>query len=649
MSFSMKFKALAVLVALSVPMAAAATSKSGKVRSVIGEVTMQKKGEGEWKQLRVGNKVNQPDHIRTLVESNTQIALPDGSTLSIEENSMVVFSQLVNEDGKQTALAEVIQGKVRFNAQKQNDGSSFKFKTGTATAAIRGTDGIVAVAGGNRFVFGLNTGKMDISADNCPDASIQGGELAILDLESCFTKLTISSAGDPSVINQLIAILAATSSLEGLQEQFSALSNVIQKFGETESASAGCTIEALPETIDTNAIAIKGGCQKELTLTINNEPVSGNSKQFQYSSDWSPSAYGTKRFDLRCTESVDIKELATSLGLPVEALPESASKMNVSFACGTYETKYEPKKEAPKDTAKVIELTIAANNDEICNTGALTVKGQVTGGPALTFTVGKSTSSLKLLPEQTSFENTISINDRNGAWNGKELSVTATFADGHSSTKILPLEINKSCSKVNTIAPIVSIGSINKCSANYTVSNMDDDSGVLSIMKDNSLQKEVIITKNSVGNFKLTPGIHSYEISAKDQAGNHKSDSRKMACYPPSNSYLTIDGKKVGSTVKQVLHAPPPPTKKGNTYKYLHRNMRLIVQNVPDRDPSQIKSIQVTDAANTRLLILQDSQIDRLDYDVPLDLEYGVSTTINITVEMYNGNILKTSKTYEVN
>ena len=81
MSFSSRFKFVAVALMLAVPFSYAAKNTSGKVRSVIGDVTTQKKSEGNWVPLRVGAKVKEKDVIRTLVESQAIVALPDGSTI----------------------------------------------------------------------------------------------------------------------------------------------------------------------------------------------------------------------------------------------------------------------------------------------------------------------------------------------------------------------------------------------------------------------------------------------------------------------------------------------------------------------------------------------------------------------------------------
>ena len=67
------------------PTFAAGNSGSvGKVRYILGEVTVQKKAKSNWNPLRIGLKVHEKDLIRTLVESEAGIALSDGSSITIE-------------------------------------------------------------------------------------------------------------------------------------------------------------------------------------------------------------------------------------------------------------------------------------------------------------------------------------------------------------------------------------------------------------------------------------------------------------------------------------------------------------------------------------------------------------------------------------
>ena len=155
----------AVVLAFSVSSAVAAAPKSGKVRLVIGDVTFQKGGKAKWQPLRVDAKVKEKDRIKTAFESTASIAFPDGSIVAVAELSEVEFAQLLFADGSQVSMVDVKQGQVRFDAQKQKEGSSFKFKTGTATCSIRGTDGIVGVTKNGQSVGSLNSGAMDMEQD----------------------------------------------------------------------------------------------------------------------------------------------------------------------------------------------------------------------------------------------------------------------------------------------------------------------------------------------------------------------------------------------------------------------------------------------------------------------------------------------------
>ena len=153
-------KSLALWVLLAVTLSFAAP-QSAKVRSVLGDVSLKKKGQGDWASLRVGAKVQDKDLIQTDVESNVLISMPEGSTISIEENALVEFTQVMFIKDSQISEVNIKKGLLRFNAQKQTGKKSqFKFKTGTMTASIRGTDGTVGMTEGGQPFGALNTGEM---------------------------------------------------------------------------------------------------------------------------------------------------------------------------------------------------------------------------------------------------------------------------------------------------------------------------------------------------------------------------------------------------------------------------------------------------------------------------------------------------------
>lgn len=165
-------------VLLLVPGMLFAASGVGKVRQAIGEVKRQKATEKSWKDLRVGASVFQKDFIRTGETSSLNIELNDGSTISFGEFSEIEMSALFEEmeKGASRTRINIFKGFVEFSVKKLMKESSFQFKTGTATASIRGTSGFI---GGEDGVFyaSLATGKFDIQQkDDGPVMPVVAGE-----------------------------------------------------------------------------------------------------------------------------------------------------------------------------------------------------------------------------------------------------------------------------------------------------------------------------------------------------------------------------------------------------------------------------------------------------------------------------------------
>ena len=118
MSFSGKIKASIVLLMAVSSLTFAAKGTSGKVIDKLGEAKLQKAAKiGTWDEISVGNRVREKDQIRTGIESHVAITLSDGSSIVVQENSLVEFTTLQAEDGIQTALTDVKTGKIKFDAQ----------------------------------------------------------------------------------------------------------------------------------------------------------------------------------------------------------------------------------------------------------------------------------------------------------------------------------------------------------------------------------------------------------------------------------------------------------------------------------------------------------------------------------------------------
>ena len=213
------FRSLTVWVVLAVTFTMAAP-QSAKVRSVLGDVSFKKKGNGDWASLRVGAKVQDKDLIQTDVESGVLISMPEGSTISIEENALVEFTQVLFIKDSQISEVNIKKGLLRFNAQKQTGKKSqFKFKTGTMTASIRGTDGTIGVTNGGQSFGSLNSGEMVMEQDG-QEVAVHAQQFVAFRKGKPPVVVEAKNAGDPDFAKKISeAVDDTTKCVEDIQKQ----------------------------------------------------------------------------------------------------------------------------------------------------------------------------------------------------------------------------------------------------------------------------------------------------------------------------------------------------------------------------------------------------------------------------------------------
>jgi FecR protein len=123
-------------------------SGSAELKNLTGRVELLRKGQTEWAAAVVGARLVEGDDVRTYAGASVELALPDGSTLVLAENSRLVVSKLDFDAQDQTRLAafHLAVGKVRALVSRaavslvRSRQSNFVISTPTAVAAARGTD-----------------------------------------------------------------------------------------------------------------------------------------------------------------------------------------------------------------------------------------------------------------------------------------------------------------------------------------------------------------------------------------------------------------------------------------------------------------------------------------------------------------------------
>lgn len=215
----------------------------GKVRMTLGDVTRWKAKLDNWQELHPGARLYQSDKVRTGEESEVVFGFPDGSSISIAEKTEVELVNLFepNDEGGFETQIDINKGFLNFAVHKLKDKKSkFIFKTGTATASIRGTEGYIG--GEGVFFAGLKTGKLEITPKgSSKPVSIIAGETTFGTDSLVVVKLV--SSGNARFARTLEKILSDKSkSVKVLQDEILKADTVFQEQLKEEEKKAAAQL-----------------------------------------------------------------------------------------------------------------------------------------------------------------------------------------------------------------------------------------------------------------------------------------------------------------------------------------------------------------------------------------------------------------------
>lgn len=660
MSFSQNLKTSVILL-VALGSMAVAKSTSGKVTDRLGDVKVQSAKTGKWEEnISTGMRIRERDQISTGAESYVTVRLPDGTSITVQEQSLVQLDTLDSENGVQMAFTDVKTGKVKFEAQKQRNGGYLKFKTGVATAAIRGTVAFIGITPGGKAFVSASEGKIRTTHHKSGrECDVSGGQTLFFtkNNDNCNVVETQTS-GDPSFVKELEKILDNDSlSIEDITKSLKDVDAALQQMLSTISKESACTFEALEDTVLTNKVSLKGSCPSGTTLQIAGATLVGSGNAFDIPAEWAPSADGEKKFPATCSivavvpcdkDNADKKKKG-------KKKPEVCSKP-LTFSCGELHTYYKApitQDTAAVDTAKADSVTqdsvvakeFSVKNTQItvCDPGSVTIEGtfdQTDPEATLFVKLGKYTSrNLVPLSANGEFSHTLTINDLLGNWDVKEATVEYKGKSGNHSQRIT-IEVNKSCPQVNQGRPHLAFTSNDsvRCKAKFALTGATGDVVIVEREMDGDLMKETTFQKDGSIKFDTKSGIHSYTLKAKDLAGNKGSITKKLGCYPQTNVSVEFTGGPM-----ERLRVPPPPKDMSKTFT---RTLHFRIANVDGQNPAQIRRIQVTQGEKS--LLNTSSQISDLDQSLQINLTRGETTVITVTVDMKNGMKIVATKTYEV-
>jgi hypothetical protein len=277
-----------------------------KPRSVIGTVDLQKAGKENWVGLRVGRTVIEKDRIRTALESETILELSEGSVLTVSELSDVRLEADLVDNAKKLVAVDIQTGKVHFDIQRQPD-REFQFKTGTATAAIRGTAGFVGSVNG-QTVASLKEGKVEVSNKAGVTKSVGKNQTLLVDTAGTTKVLQLASSGTEALANAIDSIVKVADG--GAAMNTALLEKSINTFDQSYAVRQRefekrlqFRATGIADTLFVPSVMLQARVTPGTIVTVwgqrDTVPESGI---YQRTFTWGDSAYGAKRFLVSCSD-----------------------------------------------------------------------------------------------------------------------------------------------------------------------------------------------------------------------------------------------------------------------------------------------------------------------------------------------------------
>jgi hypothetical protein len=154
-------------------------------------------------------------------------------------------------------------------------------------------------------------------------------------------------------------------------------------------------------------------------------------------------------------------------------------------------------------------------------------------------------------------------------------------------------------------------------------------------LMDGTSISDVNVKRDIAKKVKLRSGIHEYEFAVENKAGRN-SVKQTLGCFPKKPFSVKVFGPQ---TVQMPI-PPAPPEAADVITQTLQFQIRL-----PENDPIVLNKVVVKQNGK---IILQErlSQIQNLDYQIPVELKRGIKNRFDIEVVHKSGYTVKTYKVY---
>ncbi len=587
----------------------AATKKQKAIaKFVTGEVLYQKKGKGSWKKVKVGSKVRESDMVRTFVESSVQLLLASGSQITVEENTIVKMSELVQDGQASSTNINVKKGRVLFNIKKLAERKSkFKFETLTATAAIRGTRGGIGFTGKRAFAY-LTEGRLELRSRSGKKVDVNPKDF-VIESEKGFEVKKLEKADDLKNFLKVLIEEAASIDIKTIDSTLTDSVVIDTTTVEEEAEELGGAVESVPSTVTVPSLVVSGSCTGT-EVTIGSQKVTVSNNLWQTTLTWNASEKGERNYDVNCgdgTTSVSIGQFSFVYGAEFSLNLQTPTSVDVK-------------------------------------NGVLTVRGTYSGSEQAKLMANVDGRVVDISSKSGYFSYVLPVNDKIGSW---DISfVTLTLKDVGESDIVEKIDVtaDKTSKAVNTLPPKIAVSpNTSTGEAVIVISQAEGDVIQYSIKSDDGVIEEEA-EKNVRYVYKLLPGKHDYEIIAVDLAGNEaRRNFVGVEYWPPAVFTVDIDGP----TSRSETLPPRLPYRAGKAERKPYETVEFELTGLPNDDSGYIRRIIVQNSALTRpSAVFENNTIEKDNrYQVDVELVRNKVNKISVRVEPVKGNTKTEYKT----
>ena len=605
--------ALLALLAFVFASAASAAPKerTAVADAVLGQVEISKPPANKWKKVKTGAKITHKDRIRTFAGARLDIRFPDGSTLAVEENSVLGMNELLEENGNTRSTVRVDKGTVLFSIRKLTTAqSSFEFETSTATAAIRGTEGGVAVSDGGQHggktvppaaAFMLKNGALRIKHGDRVNM-IGPNQLFLLPQGAEGQSFSFADGTDASdlltrVLRGDSAAYRALSRIQG-----SATLIVVSPTANSVLASAKAEIEGL--VLDTAVKAVR---------------VNGAAATLE-GGKWKASA---------TLKAGDAKVSVQALGAGNKVLEEIGWPLSFKGGAAAADTSAGAVSGLPAQVeVKEGRATVSGSAPSMAGRGAVLSVGTASGSAAVA--------------ADGSFTVSVPVSEANRNWQVE----SARLRIGDSGAEIvvsIPLVVDRADPAVNDRRPLVGVQQLKDGKLLVSVSGNAGDRAEVALREAGSAGvplSTAVVDGNSTVRFTPLNATHDYVVEVADLSGKSVSAQLRNVEYWPWTKPGVVLTSSGGAGAGRVPPLPP------GIDRELMTTVRVQLRGLPDNDYRAISKITVTAAGGSKQ-VLTESKIDGVNIDVEVPVRSSGKTTVTVKVEPKNGRPVTQSLTID--